>query len=391
MSQSVPAVSKAALYGRLSLYYFFYFAALGALLPYWGLYLQQQGYNAQDIGTLIAIISATRIIAPYLWGWLADYTGQRLRTIRFAALAAVISFLGVYQADSLWQMAFVMVLFCSFWNAGLPQFEAATLLHLGEDHHRYSSIRLWGSVGFIVAVILLGPLLEHYGEHYLPHILLLLFLVIWLSTLWVPDGPGSQASAGAAHGILNIIKQPAVIVILLSCVLMQLSFGPYYTFFSIYLEAHNYSTTWVGILWAVGVLAEIGIFLLMHRLMPRFGVKLLLLFCFLSAAVRWWLTAVYIDWLWLIVLVQCLHAISFGVFHAVMIHLIHRYFSGPYQGRGQALYSSLSFGAGGALGAYASGYSWQQLGASTTFIMAAIIAVLGAGLVLFGLRTTATD
>ena len=158
---------------------------------------------------------------------------------------------------------------------------------------------------------------------------------------------------------------------------MQWSFGPYYTFFSIHLQQLDYSKTAVGWLWALGVFAEVLMFLFMHRLLPALGARRLLLCCFGLTVLRWWLIAYYADQLGWLLSAQCLHAFSFGMFHAVMIDQIHRSFPNNYQGRGQALYSAVSFGAGGALGAFCSGYSWTHLGATTTFVLAAAVAFLG--------------
>ena len=124
------------LYLRLSGFYLFYFAILGVLLPYWGLYLRALGFEPARIGELMAIPQATKLFAPSLWGWLADRSGQRMRVVRWACLASVLCFGGVYAAGgSYWGLALVMLLFSFFWNAALPQFEAVTLNHLGEHVH----------------------------------------------------------------------------------------------------------------------------------------------------------------------------------------------------------------------------------------------------------------
>ena len=163
------------MYLRLSSFYFFYFAALGALIPYWSVYLQWRGFGAAQIGELVAILMATKIVAPNVWGWLADHSGRRMRIIRVASFLAAASFAAVYVAEGYWWLALVMVGFSFFWNAALPQFEAATLTHLGDAAQRYSMIRLWGSIGFILAVAGLGPVLGRLGAGALPHFLLVLF------------------------------------------------------------------------------------------------------------------------------------------------------------------------------------------------------------------------
>ena len=359
-------------YWRLSGFYFCYFASLGAFLPYWSLYLENLGFSAIAIGQIMALMALTKVISPNVWGWIADHTGERMRIVRLGSFAAALSFAGVFWGQGFWWLALVMVAFSFFWNATLPQFEATTLNYLGPQPQRYTSIRIWGSIGFIVAVAALGPMLDRYGTSPLPLVLLLLFIGIWLSTLRVNEC--EKVVLPQAHvSIGHVLRQPHVLALLAICFLMQASHGPYYTFYSIYLEDHGYSRGLIGQLWAVGVIAEVGVFLVMHRLVPRIGLRVLLLASIALAALRWLLIAFFVDQLAVLVVAQVLHAATFGVYHGVAIQLIHRYFQGRHQGRGQALYSSLSYGAGGALGAFYSGFTWDSAGATATFVIAAAV------------------
>jgi PPP family 3-phenylpropionic acid transporter len=362
-------------YWRLSGFYFFYFASLGALIPYWGLYLKSLGFSVVEIGELVAIIMATKIIAPNIWGWIADHSGNRMRIVRFACLLATLSFAGVFLARGYWMLALVMALFSFFWNAALPQFEATTLNHLGDDTHHYSKIRLWGSIGFVVAVSVLGGVFEKTGTGLLPAVLVALFAGIWLASLLVPEHI-SQHPVVDHTPLRQVLKSPVVISFLLASFLIQVSHGPYYAFYSLYLSGHGYSETAIGQLWAWGVVAEIAVFLKMHAWLPRFGARRLLLVATLLTALRWVLIALFVEQLWMLALAQTLHAASFGVFHAVAIYLTHRLFTGRHQGRGQALYSSVSFGAGGAFGSLIAGYLWQGVGAQWMYIAAAVVAIL---------------
>jgi PPP family 3-phenylpropionic acid transporter len=362
-------------YWRLSGFYWFYFASLGALVPYWSLYLKELGYAAQQIGFLMAIIMATKIVSPNIWGWIADHTGQRMNIVRLGSLLAAVSFAGVYFSSQYWWLAVVMVVFSFFWNAALPQFEAITFNYLHQQTHRYSKIRLWGSIGFILTVTLLGPALDRWGAGILPHVLFLLFAGIWLSSLVVRERP-SRTSHASHESLLKLLKTPAVFALLAVCLLMQMSHGPYYTFYTIYMEDHSYSRTLIGQLWGLGVFAEVLVFLWLPRLVPRVGLRLLLVSSLFLAGVRWWLVGYFVDTLWIMVAAQVLHAATFGVYHASAIQLIHRYFIGRHQGRGQALYSSLSFGAGGALGSFYSGLTWDTIGPQVTFAISAGIAFI---------------
>ncbi|HAW21969.1 MAG TPA: MFS transporter, partial [Pseudomonas sp.] len=90
---------------------------------------------------------------PNLWGWLGDVTGRRLAIVRIGALCTLISFSLIFYSKSYAWLALVMALHAFFWHAVLPQFEVITLAHLHEQASRYSQIRLWGSIGFIAAVV----------------------------------------------------------------------------------------------------------------------------------------------------------------------------------------------------------------------------------------------
>lgn len=362
-------------YWRLSGFYLFYFASLGALLPYWGLYLKSLGYDITAIGNLMAIIMATKIISPNIWGWIADHTGRRMAIVRLGSLCAALAFGGVFFQDGFIWLAIVMMLFSFFWNAALPQFEATTFYHLGEQIHRYSSVRLWGSIGFIAAVWGLGSLMQGQGIQLLPWILLGLFTAIWINSLLVPEEAAGHLSLDHSP-LRKILSQPHVVGLLLVCFLLQAGHGPYYTFYSIHMKAHGYSLSLIGGLWAIGVIAEVGVFLLMHRLVPKFGLRNLLLASLLVAVVRWLLIGLFPEHFYIMLFAQILHAATFGVYHASAIQLIHSYFKGKHQGKGQALYSSLSFGAGGALGSFYSGYVYDYFGALLMFVIAAVLSLL---------------
>ena len=368
-------------YGRLSTFYLFYFASVGAFIPYWSLYLQGRGFSVSQIAELLAVGMATRIVAPNVWGWIADHSASRMRIVRVSGLLAAILFAGVLLNDSYVWLLLVIAAYSFFWYASLPQFEATVLGHLGPDAHRYSAIRLWGSIGFILAVAGIGVVLDKYGSDQLPPFILLFLVGAWAVSLFTPDSPKPPGQANAPS-LSTVLRQPAVLALLAICFLMQASHGVYYGFFTLFLENHGYSRTLVGQLWALGVIAEIGIFVVMHRLLPRFGVRLLLLVTLVLAALRWLLIGLGVESIAIVLFAQLLHAFTFGVFHSATISVVHRIFPGQLQGRGQALYSSLGYGAGGAVGTLASGYIWSSVGAVYAFVFAAALC-LGAWLVAF--------
>jgi PPP family 3-phenylpropionic acid transporter len=362
-------------YWRLSGFYWVYFASLGIIVPYWSLYLKSLDFDSRAIGELMAILMATKIIAPYIWSWIADHSGHSMRIIRLGSVLSAVSFIGVFIDSSFWWLALVMLLFSFFWNATLPQFEANTMNHLGDDTHRYSVVRLWGSLGFVAAVIVIGSLLDEHGFQLVPVSVFILYVLISVFSFMVREAPHKPHQTTHSN-ILVVLKQPHILALLLICFLAQMSHGPYYTFYSIYLKQFDYSSSILGWLWALGVIAEIILFMVMHRLMPRYGASFLLSAALLLTSVRWLLIGFFVDSLPVVIVAQCLHAASFGLYHAVAIELFHRNFRGRLQGRGQALYSAVSFGAGGAIGTLMSGAYWDVYSPQLIFGVAAAISFI---------------
>jgi MFS transporter, PPP family, 3-phenylpropionic acid transporter len=270
-----------------------------------------------------------------------------------------------------------MTAYSIFWHALLSQFEVVALVHLLPYKGDYSRVRLWGSVGFVAAVLGLGPILDAAGILPLPWLCAVLFAAMAWSAWLVPEGPAPTAAHVDAVPVVEVLKRPAVQALLLACLLSQLSFAPYYNFFTLFLERHEYSRGTAGFLWALGVLAEIGLFLVMGRLITAFGARRLMLVVLVATAVRWALMPLVVDSLPLLVLLQLSHALTFGAYHSLAVYYIQQYFPGSMQGRGQAFYNAAAYGVGGAIGSLGSGYLWQHVSPEAVFYAAAAAAFLG--------------
>ena len=363
-------------YWRLSGYYFFYFAFIGAFSPYFGLYLQSLNFSAWDIGLLMSQMQLMRLFGPYLWGWLADRFGRRMEIIRLAALIGLAGFTAFFWFDRLSTMLAAMAVLAFFWSAALPLVETLTFDHLRSERGRYSRIRLWGSIGFIVAVMGTGAILDWVPPVGVLWVCWGILCGILILAVIVPEAPLLLGVAND-QSIAEIIRQPRVRALMAACFSMSAAHGAFYVFYSIHLAEHGYSKTAVGALWSLGVVAEILIFMWMARLEKYFSLRDLLLVCFAAAVLRFLLMGWAVDSVMLMVFVQLLHGLTFGAYHASAIAAVNRWFPGRAQGRGQALYSSISFGAGGLLGALLSGWMWEPLGAGWTFALSSVFALGG--------------
>ena len=372
-------------YWRLSGYYFFYFAFNGAFLPFFGLYLQSIHFSAWDIGLLMSLMQVMRLFGPSLWGWLADRSQRRAPIVRLAGLLSLLGFSAFFWLRDFAGMMLAMGLLAFFWSAALPLVETLTFNHLREASGQYSRIRLWGSVGFIAAVLGTGAWLDHVPIANVLWISWLLLAGILGLALSLPEAvPTTQQ--GPPVSVLALLSQRRIQSLLLACFAMSAAHGAFYIFFSIHLSDHGYSKTEVGLLWSLGVVAEILVFMFMARLLRRISLRITLLACFLAATVRFLLIGWGIEFVVVAVIAQILHGLTFGAHHAASIAAIHQWFPGRAQARGQALYSSVSFGAGGLVGGMISGWTWDAFGAAWTFGISSMFALAGLCLIVFGVR-----
>ena len=366
---------RGSFYQRLSGFYFCYFAFIGAFAPYFALYLKSLGYSAAEIGMLLAVNPVARIFGPNLWGWLSDHYRARGQLIRLTAMGTAVVFVAVFFNRGFAWMFAALLLLNVFWCGVLPLAESATLSLVGSKVGAYGRVRLWGSVGFVVVVIAGGYALDFFGIGALAPMALTLLVLMATSTFLLPRDRESPHHAEHAS-ILSIVKRPEVIALMTGFFLMQVAHGPYNAFYSIHLVEAGYTKKAVGWLWSLGVVAEIGLFMLLPRLMRAYTLHQILLFSFGCAFVRLLMIAWGVGSFPILLAAQLLHAITFGAFHSAGVAMMHQIFRGRNQARGQAIYTSLGYGLGGTLGTLMAGYSWETLGSEWTFTFAAIAALL---------------
>ncbi len=384
-------------YWRLSFYYFFYFAFIGVFSPYFTLYLQSLRMSAADIALLMSQMQLMRLVAPAFWAWLADKRGRRVDIIRVSALCACVGFTGFFLTDDFVQLFIPMTLMAFFWSAALPLVESLTFSHLADESHRYSRIRLWGSVGFIVAVLWGGALLDYLPIGDVPAMVFALLIGILVMAFKLPeerrqaaisrDLPVTEDTPLATLG--SIVRERQVWMVMLACFLMACAHGVYYVFYSIHLDELGYSKGMIGLLWSLGVLVEIGLFMVMAPLMKRYSLRALLLSTYAVAVIRFLMIGWGAESLILLLIAQAMHGLTFGVHHAAAIAAVNQWFPQHIHARGQALYSSISFGGGGLFGGIVSGLVWDPLGAGWAFSLGAFFALIGGFCIAYGMQRPA--
>ena len=374
---------------RLSFAYFAYFSAIGVFTPFWSPYLALRGFGAFEIGLLLAIAAGVRAIGPLAFGWLADASGRPTAILRLAALSSLLSFALLPLLSGLTGFIVLTVLFCFGWNFIAPSLDAHTLASLGATSARYGRIRSGGSLGFIARAWGGGALFEQVGYELVPTLMLALIAATLIATMSLAATPLSGHAP--AMRFRTAMRSRPVWVALLVAALIALSFGPYYTFFSLYLERFGYSRGVIGFLWALGVIAEIGIFAAGGSMLARFSIRALYVAAAGATAVRWTLTAMFADSVFVLAFAQLLHSMGFAVLHFAIVLTAQRQFPPEAAARGQALFSSVGYGVGGMLGSLLGGIVWSTISPEAAYLYAAVVVVLALFCAWVGLRGTSLD
>ena len=370
------SLMQSPVYWRLSGFYFFYFAFIGAFQPYFSLYLQSLAFSAAQIGVLMSMSHLTRIVSPNFWGWVADHSGKRVAIVQWASLMSLFSFAALFFGVSMSWILIMSLLMGLFWSGSLPIVEAITLTELRDEPHKYGRVRLWGSVGFIIATMGVGVALDYFPIRYLLWMCIVLLAGV-VAIAWRFRETPAVIHAHDHEPVWEILKRPEVITLFVACFLMIAAHGPLYVFYSIYLVDHGYSKTAVGALICVSVASEIIVFLYQPKLFQRFSLRAVMLACFAVAVLRFLMIGWGAEFVVLLVIAQLLHAATFGAFHAASVAAIHNIFKGRHQARGQTLYTSVAYGAGGTLGGLVSGFLWERVGPYATYNVAAATAFVG--------------
>jgi PPP family 3-phenylpropionic acid transporter len=360
-----------------------YFAHIGFFNPYLPLWLKDLGLSLVAISVLTSVQAATRLFAPYVWGWLSDHTGERVRLMRIGAGVALASACLLWlELSPLWLGVVLFVMF-THTSAMMPMSEAA-MAHLVSqggafDAKRYGRVRLWGSIGFLVTVFVAGAWFEAFGMHHFPSMTILSLLAVLASVWWLPDLKEAVHAEHERLAVWPVLRQAPVRWFFASAFCHVLSHIGIYVFFSLYLDALGYSKTWIGLMWAVSVVVEIAWFFWQSRWLHRLPLSGWLLLAAVAMVLRMVLTAAWADVLWVLALAQGLHALTFAAHHTASVAMVSHHFPGRLRGRGQALYTVIAYGFPGVLGGLLGGVLSEHWGLVTVFwasVVTSLLAVL---------------
>jgi PPP family 3-phenylpropionic acid transporter len=381
-----------------AIFYFCFYAALGAYTPYVARFVDHLGFSGLVAGGMLGLWYGSRIVAPPLWSRLVAHSpapgrwlfaGCALTTLGFASFGAV---------QTVPQLFAAMLFFGFFYNAVMPQFEAMTLASIAGNAEGYGRLRVWGSVGFLVVAGSYGALLDAWGEAFFVWATLPWFaLMLWAALPWRREPVArtteraDRSGAMPRAGMLALWRRPGVRPLLVLALLVQAGFGAFYVFYTLHLQASGHDGAAVGLLWVTGVLAEIALFWSAPKLIARFGVRRLMAFCLGVTVLRWVLVAAFAASMPLMLAAQLTHALGFALFHACLMQRMAGLFPGRDGSAGQGLLYGFSSGLGGVLGALVAAGLWEWHGGKAAFLGGALLTTLALALHLATRATGAAE
>jgi PPP family 3-phenylpropionic acid transporter len=353
-----------------------YFGYISVFSPYASLYFAERGVSAAQIGVLMSLMQVLRIFGPNLWGWVADHSSRRVMALRVTSAAATATFCGMFWGETFGFFFALMLVLNLFTSAQGPLSEALILSAMRGDLTHYGRLRLWGLVGFIVLVTVSGQLLGGQSVRMTPWISLVMLVTVAVIALNLREETSMRVHH-EAPSVRKLLQQRDVMAFFASTLLMIAVHASMYVYYSLYLADIGYSETVIGLMWSLGVIAEIAFFYRQAPLFRRYGVRKLMIASLAIGVVRFLMTELGAESLVLLLVVQLLHAATFGVHHSASVATMQRWFAGPLQARGQALYISISFGLGGTVGGLMMSAYWDTLGARPVYVIAAALCLLG--------------
>jgi MFS transporter, PPP family, 3-phenylpropionic acid transporter len=357
---------------RLALFYAAYFAAVGIHLPFWPVWLEWRGLTATEIGYVLAAAFWPRIVTSLLIPSVSDRLGERRRPMVLLTAATLAGLFLFALVRDLWPILVLSVLTGASWAAILPLGEAVTLGEAKRRDLNYGQIRLWGSLAFILAAIGVGESLEYTGPSIILWLIAATFAWLLLACVLLPAAD-PKAPRATAPDFRRLVRDSEVLVFVTAAGLIQVSHAVYYGFATLHWRAAGHGGLVIGLLWAEGVVAEIGLFACAATLLRWYDpVRLLGLAGALTVG-RWALTALSTD-LAVLVPAQALHAASFGAVHLAAMHYLRDRTPTELHASAQGFYAAIGTALPFGLLTPVAGWLYGVTGGGAFWAMAAIAA-----------------
>ena len=356
---------------RLSGFYAAFFLAGGIQLPFWPVWLAGRSLTAPEIGFCLALSQAVKLVAGPTGGWLADRFARRKTPMILLAAGMLVSFAGFLPAHGFLAIALVTGLVAACQSPLMPLGENLVVLTIARHRLDYGRVRVWGSVTFIAGSVGVGGLLTRQPPELVMWLVLAAHTLTLLSVLTLPDTRPAAPASVAHASPLWLLRRPAFLLFLAAGSLVAASHAVLYGFATLHWRAGGIDSATIGLLWAVGVVAEIALFTWGGGFARRLGVAGLLALAAGAGVVRWTVTALTLS-LWVLVPAQALHALTFGAAHLGAIQFITRAIPPQLSATAQSVYSAVAVGGVFGLAMWASGGLYAAIGPAAFHVMTAL-------------------
>ncbi|NKB49163.1 MAG: 3-phenylpropionate MFS transporter [Alphaproteobacteria bacterium] len=357
---------------RYAGFYGGFFLTAGILLPFWPLWLESRGLGAVQIGILLALGPWVRVLTNPLVAQIADRSGRAKAVLVIFAGLSVLAFAGFIPAQGFWWIAAISLLATICLPAMLPIGESQVMAAVLRHKLDYGRIRLWGSITFIVGTLGAGRLLT--GRD--PDLILLLILaalaLTFVAAVWFPQ-QSSETDKAERGGVATLLRQPRFVLFVVTASLLQASHAVLNGFSSLHWRAAGISETFIGGLWAEGVIAEVLLFSVSGFFVARLGPVGLLTLAGIAGVVRWTVLAQTTD-LATLAIVQVLHGVTFGAVHLAAMHFVARNAPPGLSATAQGIYASMT-GLAMGLAMIGAGRIFAAFDGKAFFAMAVISAI----------------
>ena len=362
---------------RLSVFYAALFLSIGIYMPFFPVWLAARGFAPEQISVLLAVPMAVRIVITRSAGRLADRHPNRRGPILVATAAAALGFAVVGLVSGFTATLAAMSLMAVFWTSILPLTEAFALQGMRLFGADYGRMRLWGSASFILANFAAGSALDLWPSDVV-FWLILSAMGLAIGAAWrLPVVPRQRKTASlAGEQSEEAGLSPRLFVAVLSAVAaMQASHALIYGFGSLHWQSLGYSGRLIGVLWALGVIAEITLFAVSGRIAGRLP-PLGWIAVGAGAGVLRWLVLASDPALPVLVVAQLLHGFTFGATHLGTVRFIAATVPDERTASAQGLFFTLS-GVAMAAATLASGPLYRHFGGEAFLAMALVAALAG--------------
>ncbi len=362
---------------RFVLLYSAQFVVVGVTLPFLPAVLSAKGLSPQEVGVLLAVGSAVRLLAGPAGGRVADALGDARAVLVAGAAIAALAACGFLLPAGFLLLMLAMALHSAAFAPVVPLTDALALAaSRREPRFDYARVRAAGSIAFMLAAIAVGQAVAWAGIGAAVWLMIAGLVATALAALALPASP-PRASRGVARGwagFLAPLRIPAVRRLMLVSALIQGSHALYYGFGTLHWQAAGLGAGLIGGLWAVGVLAEVALFLWGRGLVARLGPLGLSLAAAGAGVLRWGVTALTVD-PWLLVPAQMLHAATFGMQHLATMAVLSRVVPPAEAGTAQTLHAALGVGLWMGLLALVCGPLYAWAGGAGFWAMAVLCAL----------------